>query len=113
MKATNIVWDIDGEDMCLPNEILLPHDMKDIEEISDYITECTGFCHQGFALTKRLNVTVQCMVVYNSGIDVPEHMSLEEAIEYAKAHINEINIGELEYVGDSDVFDEENCDFEE
>ena len=35
---------------------------------------------------KRLNVTVTCMAVYNSGIDVPDEMILEEAIEYAKEH---------------------------
>lgn len=62
---------------------------------------------------KRLNVTVTCMAVYNSGIDVPDEMTLEEAIEYAKEHINEIPIGELEWVSDSDEIDEDNCDFEE
>ena len=62
---------------------------------------------------KRLNVTVTCMSVYNSGIDVPDEMILEEAIEYAKEHINEIPIGELEWIPDSDEIDEENCDFEE
>ena len=39
---------------------------------------------------KRLNVTIQCLAVYCSGIDVPDDMSLEEAIEYAKEHIKEI-----------------------
>lgn len=62
---------------------------------------------------KRLNVTVTCMAVYCSGIDVPDEMTLEEAIEYAKKHINEIPIGELEWISDSDEIDEENCDFEE
>ena len=61
---------------------------------------------------KKLNVTVTCMAVYNSSIDVPDEMTLEEAIEYAKEHINEINIGELEYIADSDELDEENCDFD-
>ena len=62
---------------------------------------------------KRLNVTVQCMAVYNSSIEVPEEMTFEEAIEYAKSHLDEIPLGELEYVSDSDTLDEENCDFEE
>lgn len=62
---------------------------------------------------KRLNVTVTCMAVYCSGIDVPDEMTLEEAIEYAKKHIDEILIGELEWISDSDEIDEENCDFEE
>lgn len=62
---------------------------------------------------KTLNVTIQCMAVYNSSIEVPEEMTLEEAIEYAKNHLNEIPLEELEYVDDSDVLDEDNCDFEE
>ena len=62
---------------------------------------------------KRLNVTATCMAFYNSGIDIPDEMILEEAIEYAKEHINEIPIGELEWIPDSDEIDEENCDFEE
>lgn len=62
---------------------------------------------------KKLNVTVQCMAVYNSSIEVPDDMNLEQAIEYAKEHIDEINCGELEYISDSDVLDEENCDFGE
>ena len=62
---------------------------------------------------KRLNITATCMAFYNSGIDVPDEMILEEASEYAKEHINEIPIGELEWIPDSDEIDEENCDFEE
>lgn len=62
---------------------------------------------------KRLNVTVQCMAVYNSSIDVPDGMSIEDAIEYAKKNINKIPCGELEYISDSDELDEENCSFEE
>lgn len=61
---------------------------------------------------KRLNVTVTCMAVYNSAIEVPDDMTIEEAIEYAKEHINEIPIGELEYISDSDELDEENCNFD-
>jgi len=61
---------------------------------------------------KRLNVTVQCMAVYNSSIEVPDGMALEEAVDYAKDHLDEIPCGELEF-SDSDELDEENCDFEE
>ena len=63
--------------------------------------------------TRRLHLTIQCMAVYESGIDVPADMSLEEAIAYAKQHLKEVPLGTMEYVQDSDVLDEENCDFEE
>ena len=54
-----------------------------------------------------------CKAVYNSGIEVPNNMTLEEAIEYAKQHIQDIPVGELDWVENSDEIDEDNCDFEE
>lgn len=64
--------------------------------------------------TKTLNVTCNCMATYNSSIEVPADMSLEDAIEYAKEHIDEIDIDTpLEYLGGSDSIDEDNCEFSE
>lgn len=50
MKVINILWDVDlDEDLkSLPTEIDIPDGMTDKEEISDYITDETGFCHRGF-----------------------------------------------------------------
>ena len=39
--------------------------------------------------TKRLNLTIQCTAVYNSAIQVPDDMSLEETIAYAKTHLQD------------------------
>ncbi len=54
MKAINILWDVDTEEEAenLPNEIEIPDGMTDTEEISDYITDETGFCHCGFELSE-------------------------------------------------------------
>lgn len=54
MKAINIMWDVDIEEELenLPTEIELPDGMTDEEEISDYITDKTGFCHYGFELVE-------------------------------------------------------------
>ena len=51
MKAINIIWDVDDEEELefLPIEIGIPDGMED-DEISDYISDCTGFCHYGFEL---------------------------------------------------------------
>lgn len=63
---------------------------------------------------KTLNVTILCQAYYTSHIEVPDDMTFEEAIEYAKEHIEDIPINsELEYVSCSDELDVENCDFEE
>ena len=52
MKATSIKWDVDFEEdlELLPTEIEIPNGMDDEEEISDYISDVTGFCHYGFVL---------------------------------------------------------------
>lgn len=51
-KATNIEWDVnDFEDLeYLPTEIEIPDGMTDEDEISDYISDKTGFCHNGYML---------------------------------------------------------------
>ena len=50
MKAINIDWDVDHiEDLeTLPKEIIIPDGIEDLEDISDYISDTTGFCHLGF-----------------------------------------------------------------
>ena len=57
MKAINIIWDIDEDydgDLdvlqMLPIEIEIPDGMEDEDEISDYLSDVTGFCHCGFDL---------------------------------------------------------------
>lgn len=52
MKAINIQWDVDDEKDLefLPIEIEIPNGMKDYDEISDYLSDVTGFCHKGYAL---------------------------------------------------------------
>ena len=54
MKAINIEWDVDFEEdlEMLPTEIKIPDyiESDDFDEISDYLSDVTGFCHKGFEL---------------------------------------------------------------
>lgn len=51
MIATNIKWDLEeDEEIILPSEIKLPDNMTDEDEISEYLSDVTGFCHKGFLL---------------------------------------------------------------
>lgn len=61
---------------------------------------------------KTLNVTVNCLGVYNSSIQVPDDMTIDEAIKYASNHLDLIPMGQVEWVGDVNL-DEENCDFDD
>lgn len=59
LKAVNIKWDADGDmDVLndLPTELILPEWLEEefdpddpyLEEISDWLSDETGFCHFGF-----------------------------------------------------------------
>lgn len=52
MKAYDIQWDTDGEEVYLPTEMEIPDEVaKEGEDaISDYLSDQTGFCHTGFML---------------------------------------------------------------
>lgn len=56
MKAINILWDVeDKKDLdFLPNEIEIPDWIKKNEtyeeDVSNYISDFTGFCHYGFEI---------------------------------------------------------------
>ena len=55
MRAVRIQWDCDGDKAVfhgLPSEMDVPAGMTDPDEISDYLTETTGFCHFGFELER-------------------------------------------------------------
>lgn len=63
MKAVNIKWDTDGDRQLskeLPSEIEIPDSLiedfdleEENEEISEYLSDVTGFCHFGFDLIKE------------------------------------------------------------
>lgn len=53
LVAYDIKWDTDDDKVVLhdlPKEILIPDGIVDDEEISDYLSDQTGFCHSGFKL---------------------------------------------------------------
>lgn len=54
LLATKIEWDTDNEvNTELPESIEIPQGITDEDEISEYISNQTGFCHNGFILTKK------------------------------------------------------------
>ena len=61
--------------------------------------------------TRTFMLKIWCMASYKSCLEVPAHMTYEEAVEYAKEHLNEAPLGVLDYVPDSDELDDENCGF--
>lgn len=64
LKAINIKWDTDGDMELLnelPTEMIIPNELEELykkdreyalEEISDWLSDETGFCHAGFEIEK-------------------------------------------------------------
>ena len=109
MKAINILWDTDSNQEVLkqlPKEIEIPEDITDEDEISDYISDVTGFCHKGFELLRDYYIPVTWQVWDKVKI---EAKSLKEAIKYFKEHVDEIPLGtEPEYIDGTFQIDDGN-----
>ena len=66
LRATHILWDIDYDDNGeLPKEIDIPEGMTDEDEISDYLSDVTGYCHQGFELEEIAEDKEQSEIIIN------------------------------------------------
>lgn len=65
LKAVDIKWDVTDDDIdemddeaceileSLPTEMIIPEDITDPDEISDWLSDETGFCHDGFRLVDQ------------------------------------------------------------
>lgn len=71
LKAVNIDWDVDcAEDLdSLPKAVQIPAGMEDPDEISDYLSNLTGFCHKGFELLKEHRYQVKLCYGYEQNED--------------------------------------------
>lgn len=66
LKAINIMWDTDGDNGIfeeLPKEMFIPDKLEimyeedkeyALKEISDWLSDETGFCHDGFTVVKEI-----------------------------------------------------------
>lgn len=62
--------------------------------------------------TKTFDITCVCKASYKSHIQVPAHFTKEQAMRYAKEHLDNISIeSELEFVNDTGELVEEGCCF--
>lgn len=62
LKAVDIKWDVTDNEMddesceileSLPTEMIIPEGMTDLDEISDWLSDETGYCHDGFRLVDQ------------------------------------------------------------
>lgn len=78
MKAINIDWDVDNKEELenLPTEIEIPDELKTDDEVSDYISDITGFCHRGYELVEGMVDDVKIRYyVCGIGYDENDHVT--------------------------------------
>lgn len=109
MKAVGIEWDFDdGDKTDLPTEIDIPEGMTDEDEISDYLSDVTGFCHKGFSLRRDFSDVkpgdkIICFDEYSH--DYEEREFLVESVEIDKEE------GVVAYGKDLDYHEDESDDY--
>lgn len=106
LKAINIQWDTDGitiED--LPTELYVPENMTDEDEISDHLSDTTGFCHKGFDLVELHPYHVSIAVDARANVKVYA-TDPDDAKGKANDAFMDFQCGDLEIVDASPV----NCE---
>ena len=113
MKAANIKWDTDGNKKTLrylPKKMEIPSGMYDLDDISDYLSDETGFCHDGFFIEYDKDDVKEYLESHLEENDLGGVEITEEDID---AVLKEANcFGDLEFIADAylssirDVLDE-------
>lgn len=104
MRAVNIKWDTDGDQDAfdsLPQEIQVPKGMA-YEDIEDYLSDQTGFCHLGFDVypdkdileieAKDLQANLPCDLTWSAY----RLRSMDDAVDVADAVYGGHNDGQLD-----------------
>lgn len=108
LKAINIKWDTDGDEKVLqdlPTEMIIPNELEELykkdreyalEEISDWLSDETGFCHNGFEVVKVItkeSVENELYDFFNDKMETGEAPEIEGVWkQYSPANGNIITI---------------------
>ena len=102
LKAINIKWDTDGDKEVfndLPTEMIVPDELekmykKDreyaLEEISDWLSDETGFCHSGFEIEKgitRQSVENELYDFFNDKMETGDAPEIKRVGRYPEEYI--------------------------
>ena len=92
LKAINIKWDTDGDKKVfneLPTGMIIPDELEEmykkdkeyaLEEISDWLSDETGFCHDGFEIEKvitRQSVENELFDFFNDKMETGDAPKIE------------------------------------
>lgn len=102
LKAINIKWDTDGDMEVfneLPMEMIIPNELEELykkdreyalEEISDWLSDETGFCHAGFEVVKeitRQSVENELFDFFNDKMKTGDAPEIKRVGRYSEEYI--------------------------
>lgn len=102
LKAINIKWDTEGDKEvfnALPIEMIVPDELEEmykkdrefaLEEISDWLSDETGFCHAGFEIEKgitRQSVEDELFDFFNDKMKTGDTHEIKRVGRYPEEYI--------------------------
>lgn len=118
LKAINIMWNPDGDSEIfenLPREMLIPDKLeimyeKDkeyaLEEISDWLADETGFCHDGFEVVKEItkeSVENELYDFCNNKMETGDASEIERVGRYPDMYVTGDNGVVIDCVGEKQI----------
>lgn len=118
LKAINIKWDTDGDKEVfneLPTEMVIPDELEEmykkdkefaLEEISDLLSDETGFCHDGFEIEREItkeSVENELYDFFNDKMETGDAPEIEMVGRYPDMYVTRDNGIVLDCVGGKQI----------
>lgn len=118
LKAINIKWDTDGDMEVfneLPTEMIIPNELEELykkdreyalEEISDWLSDETGFCHDGFEIEKvitKKSVENDLYDFFNDKMETGDAPEIERVSRYPDMYVTGDNGIVIDCIGGKQI----------
>lgn len=118
LKAINIKWDTDGDKNVfneLPTEMIIPNELEELykkdkeyalEEISDLLSDETGFCHAGFEIEKVItkeSVENELYDFFNDKMETGDAPEIERVGRYPDMYVTGDNGIVIDCIGGKQI----------
>lgn len=118
LKAINIKWDTDGDKEVLnelPTEMIISNELEELykkdreyalEEISDWLSDETGFCHAGFEVVKeitRQSVENELFDFFNDKMKTGDAPEIEKVGRYPDMYVTGDNGIVIDCIGGKQI----------
>lgn len=118
LKAINIKWDTDGDKEVLnelPTEMIIPNELEELykkdreyalEEISDWLSDETGFCHAGFEIVKVItkeSVENELYDFFNDKMETGDAPEIERVGRYPDMYVTGDNGIVIDCIGGKQI----------